>query len=126
MSPVSFLQGVDSVAVRDGGATAVKRIVADDPYLAGHFPGAPIYPGVFLVESARQAVAALVGGPVALVGVVEARFTSPLRPGVVLLLDVTRLPEPAREVTRARVVAVDSAGTRVGHCVVDVRAVHGG
>ncbi|MEH1122994.1 3-hydroxyacyl-ACP dehydratase FabZ family protein [Micromonospora sp. CPCC 206061] len=126
----TFLRAVDSLAVRDGGAaaTAVKRIVADDPYLVGHFPGEPIYPGVFLVESARQAVAGLLGGPVTLVAVVEARFAAPLRPGDVALLDVKRVPEqsPSPGVIRARVVALDSIGARVGHCVVDVRAVHDG
>jgi len=29
---------------------------AADPHLASHFPGALIYPGVFVIESVRQAV----------------------------------------------------------------------
>ncbi|MCW6009755.1 hypothetical protein K1W54_35230 [Micromonospora sp. CPCC 205371] len=123
---MSFLRAVDSVSVRDGGATAVKRIVADDPYLTGHFPGEPIYPGVFLVESARQAIAGMVGGAVALEAVVEARFSAPLRPGDAVVLDAMRVPESPPDVIRARVTAVDSAGTRIGRCVIDVRPVNDG
>jgi 3-hydroxymyristoyl/3-hydroxydecanoyl-(acyl carrier protein) dehydratase len=34
----------------------------DDPYLEGHFPGLTLYPGVFLLESVGQAVAAAFAG----------------------------------------------------------------
>ena len=34
--------------------TAEYRIRGDEPFLAGHFPGQPLFPGVLLVEAAAQ------------------------------------------------------------------------
>lgn len=82
------LIAVDEVEVRsDHEVVAVKRVVASDPYLSGHYPGQPIYPGVFVVESARQAVAELIrrtrgdGYAVILLGLPAVRFTAPLLAG---------------------------------------------
>ncbi|MEH1123233.1 3-hydroxyacyl-ACP dehydratase FabZ family protein [Micromonospora sp. CPCC 206061] len=62
--------------------TAVR---AGDPNLAGHFPGFPVFPGVFLVECLRQAVDAAFSrqeGRAALLRVVRsARFLAPALPG---------------------------------------------
>jgi 3-hydroxyacyl-[acyl-carrier-protein] dehydratase len=38
---------------------AQRRIAVDDPVLAGHFPGAPIYPGVLQIEAIGQAAVCL-------------------------------------------------------------------
>lgn len=81
--PLVAVDGFDLVGPSE--VVATKRVVADDPYLPGHYPGDPIYPGVFVLESACQAVAELVrrtrGGHAVLAEVTEARFTRPLRPG---------------------------------------------
>jgi 3-hydroxyacyl-[acyl-carrier-protein] dehydratase len=42
---------------------ARKRVDPADPYLPGHFPLLTVYPGVFMVESVRQAVAVALTGP---------------------------------------------------------------
>jgi 3-hydroxyacyl-[acyl-carrier-protein] dehydratase len=92
------LRAVDSVAPPrsevDGrlAVRASKAVTAGEPYLAGHFPGFPIYPGVFAVESVRQAVAHAVGRPLDVSLLASVRFLAPLLPGNVFAVeaDVTR------------------------------------
>jgi 3-hydroxyacyl-[acyl-carrier-protein] dehydratase len=52
---------LDRVLELDPGRSgrAVKDIRTDDPFLAGHFPGDPIYPGVMLVEACAQLTAVI-------------------------------------------------------------------
>src|SRR3970282_1366460 len=38
---------------------ALKRVRADEPFFAGHFPGAPVMPGVLIIEALAQAGALL-------------------------------------------------------------------
>jgi 3-hydroxyacyl-[acyl-carrier-protein] dehydratase len=69
---------------------ADKAVTADDPYQAAHFPGSPLYPGVFVLETLRQAVAAAVGprdGRWPQVRHIRSlRFSAPLAGGDVLSL----------------------------------------
>ena len=75
--------------------TAAKVVSAGEPYLAGHFPGRPVMPGVLICEALAQAGAVLLarsaGAPaprLRLVGLERARFRQPVVPGDVLALDV--------------------------------------
>lgn len=47
---------LDRLTKLDGGkrGEADYKIRGDEPFLRGHFPGAPIFPGVLLVEAAAQ------------------------------------------------------------------------
>jgi len=70
-------------------ARAVKCVSANEPYLAGHFPGFPVMPGVLLVEAIAQTAALAasgLGGDTigVLAGIDEARFRRVVRPGDVL------------------------------------------
>ncbi len=46
---------VDKITkIEDNKIWGIKNISATDPYLQGHFPDDPIYPGVLLIESCTQ------------------------------------------------------------------------
>jgi 3-hydroxyacyl-[acyl-carrier-protein] dehydratase len=75
-------------------ARALKRVRADEPHFAGHFPGQPIMPGVLILEALAQTGGiALLSEPenrgkIALFGGVRnARFRAMVVPGDVLELE---------------------------------------
>jgi len=76
---------------------AIKCVTANEPVFTGHFPGAPIFPGVLLVEAMAQAAGLLAfrsggldvaGKSLYLLGVDGARFRRPVVPGDRLEIDV--------------------------------------
>jgi UDP-N-acetylglucosamine acyltransferase len=71
----------------------VKLVSANEPYFVGHFPGAPVMPGVLMCEALVQLAGRLAGpgAQVRLVGVDKARFRRPVLPGDALRLEVTRV-----------------------------------
>ena len=93
--PFRFVDAVDeceaSVRVR-----ARYRVTGEEAFLAGHFPGNPILPGVIQIEAlAQAAVISLATDPryegrLALFGGVEkVRFRRVVRPGDELVLEAT-------------------------------------
>ncbi len=78
---------------------AVKHVLASEPYFAGHFPGAPVMPGVLIVEAMAQAGALLLlrevpdreSKLVFFAGIDRARFRQPVFPGDDLCLELTVL-----------------------------------
>ena len=81
---------IDEVTVLEPGSRVVARkaVHADEWYLAGHFPGRPIMPGVLIVEAMAQtgAVAVLADetnrGKLALfAGIDDVRFKRIVEPG---------------------------------------------
>lgn len=104
------LPAVDEVeAVRAGDTVRIlarKTITATDPYLSGHFPGQVIFPGVFIIEALRQAVATALdpaGGPGPdILALRSVRFLVPLRPGDVLTIDAVVTSRDGRLTADAR------------------------
>ena len=93
--PFRFVDGVDE-CVPGERVVARYRVTGDEPFLAGHFPDNPIFPGVIQLEALAQAggIALLAdpryAGKLPLFGgVEEVRFRRIVRPGDELLLDVT-------------------------------------
>jgi 3-hydroxyacyl-[acyl-carrier-protein] dehydratase len=86
------LRAVDEAMVGPGPSEvmATKHVTAGDPYLVGHYPGFTIYPGVFVLETACQAVDLLarrtLGATAELAEIGWLRLTGPARPGDVLRL----------------------------------------
>src|ERR1700682_2893314 len=89
-APFLFIDEVDAcepaVSVR-----ARYRVTGAEPFLSGHFPGNPIFPGVLQLEALAQAGAiAVLADPrfaqklPLFGGVEEARFRRVVRPGEIL------------------------------------------
>ena len=57
-----------------------RRIPADHPSLAGHFPGAPIVPGVVILDEVLSTVAEWRRGS-RLSGIRFVKFLAPIQPG---------------------------------------------
>ncbi len=92
--PFRFIDAVD--AFQPGASiTARYRVTGDEAFLAGHFPGNPVFPGVIQLEAMAQAGAIAVladqryGGKLPLFGGVEkVRWRRMVRPGDELVMSV--------------------------------------
>ena len=75
-------------------AVGEKLVSANEPYFVGHFPGAPVFPGVVLCEALAQLATVVADdATLRLVGVERARFRRPVLPGEVLHLEVQALAD---------------------------------
>ena len=63
-----------------GSLVATLLVPAAHPILAGHFPGAPLVPGVLLLDAIARAYGIAVQVPHTLHAVVDCRFLQPLAP----------------------------------------------
>ncbi len=81
---------------------AVKAVTMNEEFFQGHFPGAPIMPGVLQIEALAQAAAILgietlelsgTGKLVIFMGIESAKFRSPVTPGRLLDLEVEFLQQ---------------------------------
>ena len=93
------------VAETADGLTAQRAWRADEDFYKGHYPGAPITPGVLLCEAvfqtgalflARQAQAAGAApgaGVPLLAKISDVRFRNPVYPGDTILIDVKKKEE---------------------------------
>ncbi len=104
---------VDDVVEYEAGRriVAVKNVTVNEDFFQGHFPGAPLMPGVLMIETLAQAATLLLmqesGGPALrarLRGVDNAKFRRQVVPGDRLTLEVT-LGRRRGAVTRAQAVA---------------------
>jgi len=79
--------------------TGIKQVTIGEPFFQGHFPGAPVMPGVLIVEALAQVGAILALREIAdreqklvlFSGIERARFRQPVVPGDTLRLEVTAL-----------------------------------
>ena len=79
---------VSDVRIEGDRAIGKLTVTADHPFLAGHFPGLPVWPGMLLAEAMAQVAAVLMltrcelQGPdhVPVLGAVDVRFLAPIFP----------------------------------------------
>lgn len=83
----------------DKGAVGIKNVSMTEPHFQGHFPNAPVMPGVLIVEAMAQTAAVLVvhtlgpsaeGKLVYFMSVDNCRFRRPVFPGDQLVIDVKK------------------------------------
>ena len=86
---------------KDRRIVALKNVTANEPHFPGHFPHYAVMPGVLIVEAMAQAAAML--GLLSMgkkddgssvyyfVGIDDARFKRPVRPGDQLVIEVEQL-----------------------------------
>ena len=90
---------VDRVIDIDGikSATGLKNVSFNEPHFQGHFPGAPIMPGVTIIEAMAQTAAVMVGVAqdmadkdflIYFMAIEKAKFRRKVVPGDVLHLHV--------------------------------------
>jgi 3-hydroxyacyl-[acyl-carrier-protein] dehydratase len=88
---------VDKVLeIEDGRVLALKNVTFNEPYFVGHFPGAPVMPGVLVIEALAQAGGVLMFREIPnrheklifFAGIDNCRFRHPVVPGDQLLLEV--------------------------------------
>lgn len=84
----------------DDSAVGIKNVTINEPFFQGHFPGAPVMPGVLIVEAMAQTAGAIVmhsmGDDLGNKGVFfmtvdKCRFRKPVVPGDQLRLEITKL-----------------------------------
>jgi UDP-N-acetylglucosamine acyltransferase len=96
---------VDAVTEHEPGrrVVAYKNVTVSEEFFQGHFPGAPLMPGVLMIESLAQVATILLtqsgegaASHAYLRGVDNAKFRLPVVPGDRLRLEVTMGPRRAR------------------------------
>jgi 3-hydroxyacyl-[acyl-carrier-protein] dehydratase len=58
--PMLMIDRVEDI-VLGKGAVGIKMVTANEPHFTGHFPRAPVMPGVLIIESMAQTASIMVG-----------------------------------------------------------------
>lgn len=83
----------------DDSAVGLKNVTINESFFQGHFPGAPVMPGVLIVEAMAQTAAILVvqtlgkeseGKLVYFMAIDDAKFRKPVMPGDTMHIHVKK------------------------------------
>ncbi len=107
---------VDRVlAIEENAIVALKNVTVNEPFFQGHFPGAPVFPGVLLVEAMAQAGGVLMLRDIPdrqekliyFTGIDHCRFRRPVVPGDQVIFEVRVLKKRSRFAVLEGVARVD-------------------
>jgi len=90
--PFLLVDRILEINLEENEILGVKNVTVNEPFFQGHFPGAPIMPGVLILEALAQTGGVLVHQKgynqkiAVLLNVANAKFRKPVIPGDVLLL----------------------------------------
>ncbi len=121
--------------LRDGEyAKGIKNVSINEPYFLGHFPDAPIMPGVLIVEALAQLCSVTIESDgtdenkiYVLLKADEFKFIKPVLPGDTLTLEVTKTGGGAGLVKFDCVASVDGnvrAKGKLAFCAVDKESIY--
>jgi len=97
-------------------SVALKNVTINEPFFQGHFPQAPVMPGVLIVEAMGQAGGVLAfesisenrkGALIYFMGIDKVRFRKPVIPGDQLIFEVRILKLRSKVIKMAGVAKVD-------------------
>ncbi len=110
---------VDRIVEMDGPdrVVGIKNVSANEQFFQGHFPGAPVMPGVLIVEAMAQCAAVLILSDIPdrerklflFGGVDKARFRKPVVPGDQLRLECEVLQRRSNSIRFRGVARVEGA-----------------
>jgi beta-hydroxyacyl-ACP dehydratase FabZ len=103
---------------------AIKNVTINEPFFRGHFPGAPVMPGVLIIEALAQAGAVLLLNDVPerasklvyFTGIDQARFRRPVVPGDQIRLTMEVLKLRSKTCKMRGIAEVDGALAAVREC----------
>jgi len=84
------------IAEANGVVTGRVRIPEGAPCFDGHFPGAPLLPGVAQLRLVADLVADAYAAPVSVRSIRRVKFSSPIHPGAVVSFRIEAAPGSSR------------------------------
>ncbi len=97
--PFLLIDKVKEIVLAES-AVGIKNVTMNEPFFIGHFPGAPVMPGVLIIEAMAQTCAVLVvhtmgkdaeGKLVYFMSIDQAKFRKPVGPGDQLHIHVKKI-----------------------------------
>ena len=134
--PFQMIERVTEL-VPNESAKGIKCVSVNEPYFMGHFPGAPIMPGVLLIESAAQLCSLVIAPEGAaqddnkmyvLLKVKDFKFLRPVIPGDRLAIDVKAVMISAAAAEFSAVISCDGTVRAKGSMLftaMDKNAIYG-